>query len=178
MADSNPPDDLEELRRLMRSVLRGLHRRRRPSPELLSLIDGEPRLGGRHVSVLSHVASEGPRTVGDLARELGLSLPAASKLVRDLEEHQLLGRREDPEDRRRTIVELGEPHAAHVRRWLHSRDGPFQHALDALTPDERAGFLKGLDALAGALMEESGCGPRRSHHRTAHRRGAHRHRPL
>jgi DNA-binding MarR family transcriptional regulator len=178
MADSNSNDDLERLRRAVRSVLRGLHRRRRPSPELLALIDGEPRLGGRHVAVLSHVASEGPRTVGDLARELGLSLPAASKLVRDLEDHRLLGRSEDPDDRRRTIVELGEANAAHVRRWLHGRDGPLQHALDALTADERAGFLKGLDALAAALMEESCRGPVRSHHRTAHRRGAHRHRPL
>jgi DNA-binding MarR family transcriptional regulator len=178
MADSKPDDELEQLRRLMRSVLRGLHRRRRPSPELLQLIDGEPRLGGRHVAVLSHVASEGPRTVGDLARELGLSLPAASKLVRDLEDHHLLERREDPGDRRRTIVELGEPNAAHVRRWLHSRDGPFQQALQALTADERTAFLKGLDALASALMEESGCGPVRSHHRKAHRRGTHRHRPL
>jgi DNA-binding MarR family transcriptional regulator len=178
MANSNRDADLEQLRRLMRSVLRGLHRRRRPSPELLALIDGEPRLGGRHVAVLAHVASEGPRTVGDLARELGLSLPAASKLVRDLEDHRLLERREDPEDRRRTIVELGEPHAVHVRRWLHGRDGPLQQALDALTPEERTGFLKGLDALASALMEESRCGPVRSHHRTAHRRGAHRHRPV
>jgi DNA-binding MarR family transcriptional regulator len=178
MADSNRDDELAQLRGLMRSVLRGLHRRRRPTPELLALIDGEPRLGGRHVAVLSHVASEGPRTVGDLARGLGLSLPAASKLVRDLEDHHLLERREDPDDRRRTIVELGEPNAAHVRRWLHSRDGPLQQALEALTPAERAGFLKGLDALASALMEESRCGPVRSHHRTAHRRGAHRRRPL
>jgi DNA-binding MarR family transcriptional regulator len=178
VTESNRENELEQLRRAMRAVLRGLHRRRRPSPELLALIDGEPRLGGRHVAVLSHVASDGPRTVGELARELGLSLPAASKLVRDLEDHHLLDRREDPEDRRRTIVELGDANAAHIRRWLHSRDGPFEQALAALTPDERAGFLKGVDALAAALMEESRCGPVRSHHRTAHRRRAHRHRPL
>ena len=34
---------------------------------------GEPQLGRRHVAVLAHVGTEGERTVGELARELGLS---------------------------------------------------------------------------------------------------------
>src|SRR5581483_9047128 len=44
----------------------------------------------------------------------------------------------------------------------------------ALDDGERAAFLKGLRALADALMEESEHGPLRPHHRHAHRRRPHR----
>ncbi|NUR78804.1 MAG: MarR family transcriptional regulator [Thermoleophilia bacterium] len=166
------------MRRLLRSVLRGLWRRRRPTPELLELVSGNPALGPRHVGVLAQIGTEGERTVGELARELGLSLPAASKLTRDLEEHALLERREDPEDRRRTVVALSPGTARRVRSWLNRRNRPLEQTLAALDTNERAAFLKGLRALADALMEESGCGSERSHHRKAHRRGSHRHRSV
>ena len=171
-------DDLGELRAQLRRVMRGLWARRRPTPELLELVSGDPPLGRRHVGVLAQIGAEGERTVGELARELGLSLPATSKLTRDLEEHGLIERREDPEDRRRTVVSLGDDTARRVRAWLGRRNKPLEQALESLDPNERAAFLKGLRILADALMEESACGPQRSHHRKAHRRGPHRHRPV
>jgi DNA-binding MarR family transcriptional regulator len=171
-------DDLGELRRLLRRIVRGSWSRRRPSPELLELVGGDPPLGRRHVGVLAHVAAEGERTVGEIARELGLSLPAASTLIRDLEEHGLVERSEDPADRRRTVVELAPGTATAVRGWLSGRDRPLEHALATLDATERAAFLKGLGALADALMEESSRGPGRSHHRRPHRRRADRDRPV
>src|SRR6476661_354877 len=94
------PGDAEliELRQLLRRVVRGTWSRRRPSPELLELVAGDPPLGRRHVGVLAHVAAEGERTVGEIAQELGLSLPATSKLVGKLEDHALVSRHEDPDD--------------------------------------------------------------------------------
>lgn len=169
---------LAELRSSLRRVMRGLWSRRRPTPELLALVHGEPPLGRRHVAVLAHVGTEGERTVGELARELGLSLPAASKLARELEDHGLLARREDPADRRRTVVGLDERRAKPIHEWLARRRRPLEATLAALTPAEREGFLKGLGALADALMEESPRGSERSHHRASHRRGPHRHRPV
>src|SRR4051794_40973076 len=171
-------DDLAAVRMQLRRVMRGLWSRRLPTPELLELVSGEPPLGRRHVAVLAQIGTEGERTVGDLARELGLSLPAASKLTRDLEDHGLVGRREDPADRRRTVVALSAGTARRVRTWLGRRSRPLEQALEALDADERAAFLKGLRALGDALMEESACGPQRSHHRKAHRRGPHRDRPV
>src|SRR3954464_13529370 len=97
-------DQLAELRELLRRVMRGLWARRRPTPELLELVSGDPPLGRRHVGVRAQIGAEGDRTVGALARELGLSLPATSKLTRDLEEHGLVERSEDPGDRRRPRV--------------------------------------------------------------------------
>jgi DNA-binding MarR family transcriptional regulator len=171
-------DDLTELRQLLRRVLRGTWSRRRPTPELLELVGGDPPLGRRHVGVLAHIAAEGERTVGDVARDLGLSLPAASKLVGELEDHALVTRREDPDDRRRTVVALDPATSKRVLGWLGRRNRPLEDALATLTVAERLAFLKGMRALADALMEESPCGPVGRHHRTAHRRGPHRNRPL
>src|SRR6476619_6847407 len=158
--------------------MRGLWARRRPTPELLELVQREPPLGRRHVAVLAHSGTEGERTVGELARELGLSLPAASKLTTELETHNLVHRREHADDRRRTVVDLNALTADQVQAWLARRSLPLEQALAELTPAERRGFLKGLGALADALMEESPCGSLRSHDRKAHRRRPHRDRPV
>jgi DNA-binding MarR family transcriptional regulator len=171
-------EQLSELRRLLRQVMRGLWARRRPTQELLELVSGDPPLGRRHVSLLAQIGTDGERSVGELARELDLSLPAASKLTRDLEDHGLVERREDPGDRRRTVVALDPRTSKRVRAWLEQRSKPLEQALATLDTKEREAFLKGLRALGDALMEESACGPERRHHRKAHRRGAHRDRSV
>ncbi len=153
--------------------MRGLWSRRRPAPELVHLAHGG-RLGRRHVALLANVGTDGERSVGELAEALGVSLPAASSLARELEEHGLLVRSEDPADRRRTVVALAPETERAVQEWLGRRDLPLEKTLAALGPAEREVFLKGLRTLAEALMEESECGPIRSHHRRAHRRRAHR----
>ena len=173
-----PAGQLDEVRQLLRRLMRGLRHHRRPPDELLALVSGDPPLGRRHIGLLAHVATEGSRTVGDIAGELGLTLPAASKLIRDLEDHTLVYRREDPDDRRRTLVDLNSLTQEQVRAWIGRRDRPVEQALAGLSATEREGFLKGLRALTEALVEESECGPVRSHHRPAHRRRSHRHRPL
>src|SRR5581483_1533857 len=171
-------EQVAELRASLRRVMRGLWARRRPTPELLALTGGDPPLGRRHVAVLAHVGAEGERSVGQLAHELGLSLPAASKLTRDLEEHRLLRRREDPADRRRTVVGLEPATTGQVEAWLEGRRRPLERPLEVLDGDEREAFLKGLRALADALVEESPGGPLRPNYRAAHRRRAHRDRPV
>jgi DNA-binding MarR family transcriptional regulator len=170
-------EQVTELRAGLRRVMRGLWARRRPGPELLSLIE-EGSLGRRHVALLAHVGTEGERSVGELAEALGISLPAASTLVRELAERGLLVRREDPADRRRTVAGLAPATETGVRAWLAGRDAPLERALASLTPTEREAFLKGVRALGDALMEESCGGSVRSHHRGPHRRRAHRDRPV
>ncbi|MGN6799534.1 MAG: MarR family winged helix-turn-helix transcriptional regulator [Gaiellaceae bacterium] len=170
-------ETVAELRHQLRRVMRGMWSRRRPTPELLALVEGAS-LGRRHVALLAQVGGEGDRSVGELARELGLSLPAASTLARELEEHGLITRSEDPADRRRTVVGLAPATEKAVRGWLASRLRPLEEALASLTDAEQEAFLKGLAALADALMEESPHGSLRPHHRHAHRRRPHRDRPV
>jgi len=177
--ETTPENEISELRRLLRRVLHGLWRRRRRPPELVALLDdGGPAIGPRHVGLLVYVGTEGARTVGQLADELGLSLPAASTLARDLEQHGLVRRSEAAEDKRRTVVDLHSSTEPQVRGWLDRRDDPLRKTLAALTPQERAAFLKGLETLANELMTESRCGSVRPHHRPPHRRGPHRNRPV
>src|SRR5258708_6209826 len=121
-------EQLTELRRLLRRVMRGLWARRRPSQELLDLVSGDPPLGRRHVGLLAQIGTDGERSVGELARELDLSLPAASKLTRDLEDHGLVERREDPADRRRTVVALSPGTSKRVRAWLDRPSEPLEPA--------------------------------------------------
>ena len=64
-------NDLTELRHLLHRVMRGIWARRRPTPELLALVDGDPPLGRRHVGLLAHIGAEGEKTVSELAGELG-----------------------------------------------------------------------------------------------------------
>jgi len=128
--------------------------------------------------LLARLRADGKLVARDLARELGLSLPAASTLARELEEHGLITRSEDPADRRRTVVGLAPATEKAVRGWLASRSRPLEQALAALTEPEQEAFLKGLAALADALMEESPHGSFRPHHRHAHRRRPHRDRPV
>jgi DNA-binding MarR family transcriptional regulator len=169
--------ELAELRDTLRQVVRRLWRRRPPS-ELFALVSGDAQLGRRHLAVLAHVGSKGEQTVSEIASALGLSLPAASKLTTELETHDLVHRGEDPGDRRRTVVAL-DPHTAqHVHAWLARRDRPLERALETLSVEERAAFLKGLHALADALMEESEHGSLRPHYRKTHRRRSHRDRPV
>jgi DNA-binding MarR family transcriptional regulator len=170
-------DKVRELRTLLRRVMRGLWARRSATPELLALVEGAS-LGRRHVALLAQVGSEGERSVSELAHELGLSLPAASTLARELEERGLLERREDPADRRRTVVGLAPSTAKAVHEWLARRSRPLEQALGSLSQAEQDAFLKGLHALADALMEESPRGPLRPHHRHPHRRRQHRDRPV
>jgi DNA-binding MarR family transcriptional regulator len=170
--------ELTELRRALRRVLRGLWQRRKPPTDLARFLGGDPPIGPRHIAMLVQIGTEGERTVGDLARELGLSLPAASRIARDLEEHSLTHRREHIDDRRRTVVDLNALSIREVEAWLARRDAPLRATLADLDDAERAGFMKGLATLADHLMRESPCGPVRSHHRAAHRGRADRDRPV
>jgi DNA-binding MarR family transcriptional regulator len=160
---------LDDARDALRRVVRGLWRHRRPPDELLELLHAEPSLGRRHVLLLSHVGRDGPLGVSALADAAHLSLPAASSLVRDLEEHGLVTRREDPDDRRRTLVALDTRNEEAVQRWLRNRDEPLRRTLAALDEGERAAFVKGIRTLADELLRESSCGPVRPHHRAPRR---------
>jgi DNA-binding MarR family transcriptional regulator len=91
-----------------------------------------------------------PVTVSELAEWLGISAPTASYLVDRLVQAGLVDRREDPADRRRTLVQLtaaGEGLARRLRQGNRDVLVPFLEQLDM---EDLEALDRGLAALARA----------------------------
>ncbi len=112
-----------------------------PAPGLHQLV--RP-LGPRHFPALMLIAALQPLTVGELARRLRFNLATTSQLVADLDRAGLVSRRQDPADRRRTLVEVSTQNAAAVHDWYAGRAEPLQRALDRLTEPERRSLIRSL----------------------------------
>jgi DNA-binding MarR family transcriptional regulator len=132
----------EEIGRLYPAV----YRRFKASPRPVQGTDLTPRM----LSVLRHLQTAGPLTVGELAEHLGLSRAATTELVDRIEERGMVARIRDERDRRRVFVWTTEEGRAAVSiRVLE--DDLLAKAVQKMTPEERQGLVEGLRAL---LREE------------------------
>jgi DNA-binding MarR family transcriptional regulator len=149
-----PDPQVEAVQQELRRVLRALRRRRRISPELSENFR-KGRLGPRHAAALHVIAhEEGERlAVGDLAKQMGIALAAASQIASELNMADLVQRTEDQIDRRRTLVTLHEHRRHVVQDWLDERARPIAAALARLEPDDRDALVRGLAALADELEQ-------------------------
>jgi DNA-binding MarR family transcriptional regulator len=107
-------------------------------------------LGSRHSSVLALVR-DGEIAVGTVAQSLDLNLTTASGLIADLERAGLLQRSIDPADRRRTVVAIKSDQQARVNAWIEGATAPIERALQQLSSDERAAFVKAMALLDAEL---------------------------
>ncbi len=112
-------------------------------PELLSL-----DLTMAQLKALLALARSGPMTVGALGQALGIQLPAASHAADSLVRLELAQRYEDPEDRRRTFVQLTPRAQALIGEAREGRRGLFRGWLAELADDDLAALLRGLQAIA------------------------------
>ncbi|NEE00129.1 MarR family winged helix-turn-helix transcriptional regulator [Phytoactinopolyspora halotolerans] len=119
--------------------------------EALSAVFAEHGLTARHGAVLAQLVVAAPLAVGELARVLGVSLSTASELVSDLARSGIAVRREDPQNRRRTLVELADVYLDDVRELVAGRAEPLVAALAELSPRDREGFANGLRAWAAQI---------------------------
>jgi DNA-binding MarR family transcriptional regulator len=115
--------------------------------ELATLFAGHG-LTARHGAVLAQLSASRSLSVTDLARRMKVSLSTASELVGELSRAGLVERREDPGNRRRTLVDLAEAHRDTVRSFVAQRAVPLLRVLDGLPPRDREGFARGLAAWA------------------------------
>ena len=79
-------------------------------------LDDEIGLSPARFSVLARLRYSGAISIGELARAERVSQPTMTQLVGALENTGLVGRAQDPNDRRRCIVELRPEGRALVRR--------------------------------------------------------------
>jgi DNA-binding MarR family transcriptional regulator len=101
----------------------------------------------------------GPATVGLVAKMLEISLPTASHLVDKLVEAGMVGRAEDPIDRRRALVRLSPFGERMMNALRHGRKERLRRWLSQLEPEEAAALQRGLEALKRIAQQDEGDKP-------------------
>lgn len=120
-------------------------------PDQLARLFSTHGLTARHGAVLAQLSGGEAISVTDLARRMKVSLSTASELVGELSRAGLVERREDPANRRRTLVTLAGAHQDAVRSFVAQRAAPLLRVLDGLTSRDREGFARGLAAWASEI---------------------------
>jgi DNA-binding MarR family transcriptional regulator len=146
--------ELAELLPLLPQLVRAMTRRMAEVPPSLKSVWDAHSLAPRHMNVLLTLSVAGPMSVTDLSARLAVGLATASLLVGELSRVGLVARREDEDDRRRTIVELAPAHREAVAGYLSRRSALLAVALAPLSPAERAGLTRGLRAIVDALESD------------------------
>jgi len=113
-------------------------------------------LAPRHLSLLAYLLFDGPMTVNALAGRLEVAPATVSLMVGDLSRQGILERREDPGDRRRTIVSVADEHLPAINGWLGRGAGAWRVALEPLTPEQRGMFIDTLLAYERAVTAARG----------------------
>jgi DNA-binding MarR family transcriptional regulator len=149
----------DERKRLLAAIIAFSALIRRPEPNEtsrlgLGRIMRRHGLEQRHASALLTIALHGPMTITQLAGRHRVTLKTASLIAVELEQAGLIQRREDPTDRRRTIVSIARGKERAVNEGLNQRAAHLARALDRLTPPQREGLIIGLETLAEEMGRE------------------------
>jgi DNA-binding MarR family transcriptional regulator len=148
-APGNPPDATALHREVLGYVpllAAYFQRARAEMPPELRAVFTSKGLTARHGAVLAQLLPGRPCSVTDLAGRLGVSLSTASELVANLADAGLAERREDPANRRRTLVSLSEHYRPAFESFIAIRSAPLLAALSELSDRDQAGFVAGLAA--------------------------------
>ena len=105
-------------------------------------------LAPRHVGIFAIIALAGPLTVSELAARESLAVSTTSLLVTQLAEAGLVERREDTQDRRRTMVSVAPAHRRESQAVVESKLAPLRRALGRMGAERAKCFIEGLQMLA------------------------------
>jgi len=175
-------DAVRELIKSLPEVSAGF--KRTAVPDELRPLFSSSSMGPRHIPALAYLLlTDGPMSVSQLAARLGVTIATASLMATQLADHGLIQRREDPRDRRRTLVSIAPGRNAVVQGWLDQRAEPIDALCSgSLAPSgrswpERFAFLprssaprqdlKMRGAAIAAARMARWCGPPTLHHRRA-----------
>jgi DNA-binding MarR family transcriptional regulator len=150
-AESVSQAELAELLPLLPALTKAMTRRSHEVPTAIKADWHRAGLAPRHMNLLITLALGGPMSVSDLSARLDVGLATTSLVVGELGRVGIVVRTEDPNDRRRTIVELAPAHRQAISAFVGRRAGIVKSALEPLTPQERMGLVKGLRAIVAAL---------------------------
>lgn len=107
------------------------------------------------LKVLLIVFGAGSASAGQLARGLGVTLSTITGIVDRLVDHRLVGRAEDPTDRRITRVSITDEGRALVESLYLSSRERVQRLLDRLDLEALRTVQRAMDYLYDAIREEA-----------------------
>ena len=114
-----------------------------------------PGLRAAQVRALLRIAREEGLTMGDLARQIGVSLAAASQVVEQLVTLNLVTRERSATDRRVVRLNLTAHAHAEIDEALARRAAQVREVCEQLSPDEARAFARGMALLGTVLMRDA-----------------------
>ena len=146
-----PEPDATRLQGAMIGVLRRLRR-----------VDREAGQSGPRLSALSVLAFGGPASLSRLAAAEQVSLPSASRLVRELERDGLVRREADPGDARAIVLTVTAKGRTLMERGRARRVEALEAASARLAPLERSALARAVPALEALAAQLGSSRPRRA----------------
>jgi DNA-binding MarR family transcriptional regulator len=116
--------------------------------ELTAVALAPSGITGRQLAVLLAIDSEAPLSQQEAARRLGVDRTTMVALVDELEEKDLLQRRQDPADRRKNVVGLTAAGRTTLRTACQASETAEREFLAPLTGDQTDQVRDSLRALA------------------------------
>ncbi|HSZ42283.1 MAG TPA: MarR family transcriptional regulator [Trebonia sp.] len=104
-------------------------------------------ISGREAAVLRAISAQPPESQGDVARRMDVDRTTMVTLVDDLEAKGLVRRRQDPDDRRRNVVELTDSGRSAVSLAAEATARAEREFLRPLSAAEAERFRRSLQAL-------------------------------
>lgn len=101
-------------------------------------------VNGRECAVLTAIDDRVPLSQQEVARRLGVDRTTMVALVDELESKRLVQRRQDPNDRRKNVVELTDLGHDTLRRATQAGDEAERVFLGSLSDEEAARFRQAL----------------------------------
>ncbi len=117
-------------------------------------LDGDSVTFGQF-AILRTLAQEGPMAMGEVARNLGVSLAGATGLIDRLVHADMVKRYRSEADRRVVWVDLSEHGVLEYERLENDRSRYFDRVFSALD-DERIGQLRDILGVIGAGLDTDG----------------------
>ncbi len=114
-----------------------------------------PGLRTPQLRALLRIARDEGLTMGDLARHIGVSFAAATQVVDQLVELELVTRERPANDRRVVRLKLTEHAHAELDAALARRAAQVREVCAQLSPDEARAFARGMELLGTVLMRDA-----------------------
>lgn len=106
------------------------------------------------VACMRHIHLHHGPSIGDIAEGLGISNPAATKLVNRLVIKNWVERKEDPNDRRVLQMRLTEAGALLIERARHRETANLTEILDRMDGVEQKNFRQGMEGFLTAALNK------------------------